>query len=53
MQALDDAGCAGRAEVLRERLQADGELDAQLVETFALVRETARRKIGLRPTMYS
>ncbi len=49
MQALDEAGLRARADVLRQRLQADGELEAQLVETFALVRETSRRTIGLRP----
>jgi len=49
LQALDEAGLRARADALRQRLQQDGDLEAQLVETFALVRETSRRTIGLRP----
>ena len=49
MQALDGAGLRARADSLRQRLRADGDMEAQLVETFALVRETSLRTIGLRP----
>ena len=49
MQALDETGLCRRADALRRRLQAEGDMEGQLVETFALVRETSRRTIGLRP----
>ena len=49
MQALDETGLRMRADSLRQRLRADGDMEAQLVETFALVRETSLRTIGLRP----
>ncbi len=37
------------AAELRERARAGASLDDMLVEVFALVREVARREIGLRP----
>ena len=49
MQTLDEHGLRARADAVRQRLQTDGDMEAQLVETFALVRETSRRTIGLRP----
>ncbi len=48
MQALDDAGLRARADALRQRLRDGGDVDAALVETWALVREAAQRTIGLR-----
>jgi preprotein translocase subunit SecA len=44
---LDDAGLRARSAQLRERAKEE-DLDALLVEAFALVREAARRTIGLR-----
>ena len=49
MQALDETGLRMRADALRRRLQVEGDMEGQLVETFALVRETSLRTIGLRP----
>jgi preprotein translocase subunit SecA len=44
-----DEGLRERMDVLRERVQQDGEpLDAVLDECFALVRETGKRRMGMR-----
>jgi preprotein translocase subunit SecA len=44
-----DDGLRERMDVLRERVQQDGEpLDAVLDEAFALVRETGKRTMGMR-----
>jgi preprotein translocase subunit SecA len=44
-----DEGLRERMDVLRERVQEEGEdLDAVLDECFALVRETGRRRMGMR-----
>jgi len=49
MQALTDAELRAKTDEFRRRL-ADGEtLDDLLIEAFAVVREAARRTIGLRP----
>ena len=48
LQALSDEDLRGRTERFRERLAAGEELDALLPEAFAVVREAARRTIGLR-----
>jgi len=47
LEALDDAGLRTRSDELRARAE-DGDLDALLIEAFALVREAARRAIGMR-----
>jgi preprotein translocase subunit SecA len=47
LERLDDAGLRARSEELRRHAQEE-DLDALLVEAFAMVREAARRKIGLR-----
>jgi preprotein translocase subunit SecA len=47
LAALDDAGLRARSDELRERA-AEEDLDALLIEAFALVREAAKRTIGLR-----
>ena len=39
----------GEVETLMERARSGASLDDMLVEVFALVREVARREIGLRP----
>ena len=44
---LDDAGLRARSDELRERA-AEEDLDALLIEAFALTREAAKRTIGLR-----
>ncbi len=48
MQALDDAALAAKTVELRERLTKGETLDDLLPEAFAVVREAARRVIGLR-----
>ncbi len=53
MQALDDAALAGKTAEFRARLAGQGgaggeTLDALLPEAFAVVREAARRVLGLR-----
>ncbi|MFH1807998.1 MAG: accessory Sec system translocase SecA2 [Pseudomonadota bacterium] len=45
---LDDAALSASAATLRERGRGGATLDAMLVETFALVREIARRVLGQR-----
>jgi preprotein translocase subunit SecA len=48
MQHLDDAGLAAKTDELRKRL-ADGEtVDDVLAEAFAVCREAARRRVGMR-----
>jgi len=47
LKELDDAGIRARSDALRKRAE-DEDLDELLVEAFALVREAARRTIGLR-----
>jgi preprotein translocase subunit SecA len=48
MQAMPAEAFAARTEELRGRAQAEEPLDELLPEAFALVREAARRAIGLR-----
>ena len=48
MLALDDAGLRARTDELKARYQAEGDLDALLPEAFAVVREAARRALGMR-----
>ncbi|HVE91517.1 MAG TPA: accessory Sec system translocase SecA2 [Actinomycetota bacterium] len=48
MTAMDDAALRATADGLRERAQAEEDLDDLLVDAYALVREAARRTIGLR-----
>src|ERR1700694_1338134 len=47
LAALDDAGLRARSDELRARA-AEEDLDALLVDAFALTREAAKRTIGLR-----
>src|SRR5262245_22045460 len=48
MQHLDDAGLAAKPDELRKRV-ADGEtVDEVLAEAFAVCREAARRRLGMR-----
>ncbi len=49
LTALSDDELEESARALRERARAGEPLDALRVAVFALVRETARRTIGLRP----
>src|SRR5690606_36985226 len=46
---LDDAALAARTGDFRQRLERGESLDAVLPEAFAVVREAARRTLGLRP----
>jgi len=48
LSALDDAALAARTPALRERLAGGEAIDALLPEAFALVREAARRTLGMR-----
>jgi len=48
MQALDDAGLAARTPAFKERLRNGEPLDSLLPEAFAVVREAARRVLGMR-----
>ena len=48
MMALSDAALAGKTVEFRERLAQGTALDALLPEAFAVVREAARRVLGLR-----
>jgi preprotein translocase subunit SecA len=48
LQALDDAALAGKTTQFRERLTAGETLDDLLPEAFAVVREAARRTLGMR-----
>jgi len=47
-QALSDEALAAKTEEFRKRLADGAKLDDLLVEAFAVVREAARRAIGLR-----
>src|SRR5919204_777104 len=49
LEALDDAGLRQRADELRQRAKAEEDLEDLLVDAYALVREAAKRTIGLRP----
>jgi preprotein translocase subunit SecA len=49
MRALADGELRASADVLRARARAGEALDDLLVDTFALVREAARRALGERP----
>jgi preprotein translocase subunit SecA len=48
MQALSDADLAARTPALKERVANGETLDALLPEAFAVVREAARRVLGMR-----
>ena len=48
MQGLDDAGLAARTDELRKRVADGEELDDLLPEAFAVCREAARRRVGMR-----
>ena len=48
LQALDDAALRAKTAEFRQRLAAGTTLDALIPEAFAVVREVARRTLGLR-----
>ena len=48
MQQLDDAGLAARTDELRKRVADGEELDDLLPEAFAVCREAACRRLGMR-----
>jgi preprotein translocase subunit SecA len=48
MQQLDDAGLAARTDELRKRVADGEELDDLLPEAFAVCREAAHRRLGMR-----
>jgi preprotein translocase subunit SecA len=48
ISALSDEALRGKTAEFRERLQAGSTLDDLLPEAFAVVRETARRTLGMR-----
>jgi len=48
LEALDDQDLRGRVDALRERARNGESLDDLLPETFAVVRETSRRTLGMR-----
>ncbi|HMB74552.1 MAG TPA: hypothetical protein VKQ06_13345, partial [Gammaproteobacteria bacterium] len=48
LAGLDDAALAAKTAELREQYQREGSLDAVLAEAFAVVREAARRTLGMR-----
>jgi len=48
LEALDDAAVKARSEDLKRRVQAGTSIDEVLPEAFALVRESARRTLGMR-----
>jgi preprotein translocase subunit SecA len=48
LQALDDAQLRGKTDEFRQRLKAGESLDQLLPEAFAVVREAARRALGMR-----
>ena len=48
MQQLDDAGLAAKTDELRKRVADGAELDDLLTEAFAVCREAARRRLGMR-----
>ncbi len=49
LEGLTDEELAARTPWLKERLQADEDLDDLLVDAFATVREAAKRTLGQRP----
>ncbi|MCT8988757.1 preprotein translocase subunit SecA [Chelativorans sp. SCAU2101] len=49
MQALSDEALRGKTEEFRQKLANGASLDDLLVPAFAVVREAARRTLGLRP----
>ncbi|HNJ09285.1 MAG TPA: preprotein translocase subunit SecA, partial [Plasticicumulans sp.] len=49
ISALDDAGLRAKTDEFRSRLAGGTTLDALLPEAFAVVREAAKRVLGLRP----
>ncbi|WP_309085570.1 preprotein translocase subunit SecA [Chelativorans sp.] len=49
MQALSDEALRGKTEEFRKKLADGASLDDLLVPAFAVVREAARRVLGLRP----
>src|ERR671921_2127688 len=48
LELLEDDELRAQADALRERARADEPLEELLPETFAVVRETARRTMGMR-----
>ena len=48
LQRLDDAGLAAKTEEFRKRVADGEELDELLAEAFAVCREAARRRLGMR-----
>jgi len=48
IQALDDAALKARTEDLKARYKSTGSLDPLIPEAFAVVREAARRTLGMR-----
>jgi preprotein translocase subunit SecA len=48
MQRLDDAGLAAKTDAFRKRVADGAELDDLLPEAFAVCREAARRRLGMR-----
>ena len=48
IKALSDERLKEKTAQLKERYQAEGDLDALLPEAFAVVREAARRTLGMR-----
>jgi preprotein translocase subunit SecA len=48
LQRLDDAGLAARTDEFRKRVADGEELDDLLPEAFAVCREAARRRLGMR-----
>src|SRR5438045_8009619 len=48
LKELDDAGLLARSQERRKRAQEGEDLEALLIEAFALCREASRRAIGLR-----
>jgi preprotein translocase subunit SecA len=49
MEKLSDAGLRAKTDEFRERLSSGETLDGILPEAFAVVRETSRRTLGMRP----
>ncbi len=48
LAALDDDALRGRVQAIRDQITAGTELDAVLEEVFAIVREGAKRALGMR-----
>jgi len=49
MERLSDVGLRGKTEEFKQRLEAGETLEDILPEAFAVVREAARRAVGMRP----